>query len=110
MVVFEGFELLDVFGPLEMFGMINDRVDTVLIAEKAGPVASRTGPKTVADVSFADAPKLDIVMVPGGSGTRREVDNSAFLGAMKRLSEATPQVASVCTGSGLLAKAGLLNG
>lgn len=110
MVVFEGFELLDVFGPLEMFGMINDRVDTVLIAEKAGPVASRTGPKTVADVSFADAPKLDIVMVPGGSGTRREVDNPAFLGAMKRLAEATPQVASVCTGSGLLAKAGLLNG
>ena len=110
MVVFEGFELLDVFGPLEMFGMINDRVDTVLIAEKAGPGASRTGPKTVADVSFADAPKLDIVMVPGGSGTRREVDNSAFLGAMKRLAEATPQVASICTGSGLLAKAGLLNG
>ena len=110
MVVFEGFELLDVFGPLEMFGMINDRVDTVLIAEKAGPVASRTGPKTVADVSFADAPKLDIVMVPGGSGTRREVDNPAFLGAMKRLAEATPQVASICTGSGLLAKAGLLNG
>ncbi|MCP1470154.1 putative intracellular protease/amidase [Sphingobium sp. OAS761] len=110
MVVFEGFELLDVFGPLEMFGMLNDRIDTVLIADKAGPVKSRTGPATIADVSFADAPKLDIVMVPGGSGTRREVNNPAFLAAVKALADATPQVASVCTGSGVLAKAGLLNG
>jgi putative intracellular protease/amidase len=110
MVVFEGFELLDIFGPLEMFGMINDRISTVLIADKAGPVTSRTGPATIADVSFADAPKLDIVMIPGGSGTRREVNNPAFLEAVKNLAEATPQVATVCTGSAVLAKTGLLDG
>ena len=110
MVLFDGFELLDVFGPLEMFAMLNDRVDALLIAEKAGPVKSRTGPAAMADVGFADAPKLDIVMIPGGSGTRREVDNLAFLQAIKTLADATPQVASICTGSGLLAKAGLLDG
>lgn len=110
MVLFDGFELLDVFGPLEMFAMLNDRVDTLLIAEKAGPVKSRTGPAAMADVGFANAPKLDIVMIPGGSGTRREVDNPAFLQAIKTLADATPQVASICTGSGLLAKAGLLDG
>lgn len=110
MVLFDGFELLDVFGPLEMFAMLNDRIDTLLIAEKAGPVKSRTGPAAMADVGFADAPKLDIVMIPGGSGTRREVDNPAFLQAIKTLADDTPQVASICTGSGLLAKAGLLDG
>jgi len=110
MVLFDGFELLDVFGPLEMFAMLNDRIDTLLIAEKAGPVKSRTGPAAMADVGFANAPKLDIVMIPGGSGTRREVDNPAFLQAIKTLADATPQVASICTGSGLLAKAGLLDG
>lgn len=110
MVLFEGFELLDVFGPLEMFGMIKDRVEIVTIAEKAGPVKSGAGPAAMADHGFADAPRLDIVMIPGGIGTRREVDNPAFMQAFKALAEATPQVATICTGAGVLAKTGLLDG
>lgn len=110
MVLFDGFELLDVFGPLEMFGMLKDRVEIVMIAEKAGPVRSGAGPAAMADVGFADAPKLDIVMIPGGIGTRREVDRPAFLDAVKTLAQATPQVATICTGSGLLARTGLIDG
>lgn len=110
MVVFDGFELLDVFGPLEMFGMLKDRVEIVMIAQKAGPVKSGAGPATIADVSFADAPKLDIVMIPGGIGTRREVDNAPFMASIRAIAQATPQVATICTGSGVLAKTGLIDG
>ena len=110
MILFEGFELLDVFGPLEMFGMLKDRVEIILIAERAGPVKSGAGPAALADVAFADAPRLDIVMIPGGIGTRREVNNAAFLHAVAGLAKDAPQVATICTGSGVLAKTGLLDG
>lgn len=110
MVVFDGFELLDVFGPLEMFGMLKDRVEIVMIAQKAGPVKSGAGPATIADFGFADAPKLDILMIPGGMGTRREVNNPAFMAAIKDIAQTTAQVATICTGSGLLAKTGLIDG
>jgi putative intracellular protease/amidase len=110
MVLFDGFELLDVFGPLEMFGMLKDRVEILMIADKAGPVRSGAGPQAIADYGFADAPKLDIVMIPGGIGTRREVGNAAFLESIRAIADATPQVATICTGSGLLAKTGLIDG
>ena len=110
MVVFEGFELLDVFGPLEMFGGVRDKVDIYIIAERMGPVKSSAGPAVVVDRTMADAGALDIVMIPGGGGTRREVNNAAFLASFKALAEATPQVATICTGSAVLARTGLLDG
>ncbi|MFC3439873.1 DJ-1/PfpI family protein [Sphingobium rhizovicinum] len=110
MLLFDGFELLDVFGPLEMFGMLKDRVEILMIADKAGPVRSGAGPQAIADYGFAEAPKLDIVMIPGGIGTRREVGNAAFLESIRAIADATPQVATICTGSGLLAKTGLIDG
>lgn len=110
MILFDGFELLDVFGPLEMFGMLKDRVEIVMIAPQAGPVKSGAGPAAVADFGFADAPRLDIVMIPGGIGTRREVNDADFMAAIKTIAQATPQVATICTGSGLLAKTGLIDG
>lgn len=110
MVLFDGFQLLDVFGPLEMFGSVRDQVEILVIAERAGTVKSSAGPVTVVDHTFATAPKLDIVMVPGGGGTRREVNNPAFLSAVRSLSDAAPHVASICTGAAVLAKAGVLDG
>ncbi|WP_222130024.1 DJ-1/PfpI family protein [Bordetella genomosp. 13] len=110
MVVFEGFELLDVFGPLEMFGMLRDRVRIVMLADHAGQAASSGGPAVVVDHTFADAPALDVLIVPGGMGTRREVDNPSFIAAIRQLAQRTPHVASVCTGSAVLAKTGLLDG
>ncbi|MDI1296841.1 MAG: DJ-1/PfpI family protein, partial [bacterium] len=110
MVVFDGFELLDVFGPLEMFGLLRDKVEIVMIAERPGAVKSAAGPAVIADHGFSNAPKLDIVMLPGGMGTRREVNNPAFLAGFKALADATPKVATICTGSAVLAKTGLIDG
>ena len=109
-LLFEGFELLDVFGPLEMFGMAAEDFEIRLIAERGGVVASRQGPKSVIDDQLSAAPAIDVLFVPGGTGTRREVDNPVLLEWLKERSQQAELVSSVCTGSALLAKAGVLDG
>ena len=109
-VLFEGFELLDVFGPLEMFGLAADHFEIRLISETGGVVTSRQGPKSVCDDSFNTAPMINVLLVPGGIGTRREVNNPVLLNWLKERSQQAEFVASVCTGSALLAKAGVLDG
>jgi putative intracellular protease/amidase len=109
-VLFEGFELLDVFGPLEMFGLAADHFEIRLISENGGVVASRQGPKSICDDSFQSAPAIDVLLVPGGIGTRGEVNNPVLLDWLKERSQQAELVASVCTGSALLAKAGVLDG
>ena len=80
-LLFDGFELLDVFGPLEAWGMLamGGAWRIVTAAAKAGPVTSAQGPRALADTSLNDCPKLDVLLVPGGIGTRREVENEALL-------------------------------
>jgi len=109
-VLYPRFELLDVFGPAEMFGNLTGRVKLVMVAEKAGPVASAQGPKAVADFSFEDCPPLDMVLVPGGFGTIAELKNERLMDWLRDRSEKAEIVMSVCSGSALLAKAGLLDG
>ena len=108
--LFEGFELLDVFGPLEMFGLAADHFEFRLISETGGVVASHQGPKSVCDDSFQSAPAIDVLLVPGGIGTRREVNNPVLLDWLNERSKQAELVASVCTGSALLAKARVLDG
>ena len=109
-LLFEGFELLDVFGPLEMYGMAADHFDIRLICEHGGVIASRQGPKSIVDSSFCDAQEFDLLLVPGGPGTRHEVGNQVLLDWLKDQSQRATLVTSVCTGSALLAKAGVLDG
>jgi transcriptional regulator GlxA family with amidase domain len=109
-LLFAGFELLDVYGPLEMFGMLGERVRIVMLAEYPGNIQSNQGPLSVAEIALADAQHLDVLLVPGGMGTRREVTNQKFLDELKRQSGEARFVAGVCTGSALLAKAGVLDG
>jgi transcriptional regulator GlxA family with amidase domain len=109
-LLFEEFEILDVFGPLEMFSMLPDDFSIRLISEAAPVVAASGGPRSVIDDHFADDRRYDILMVPGGMGTRREVDNPALLQWLAATAARTEIVASVCTGSALLAKAGVLDG
>jgi putative intracellular protease/amidase len=109
-LLFEAFELLDVFGPLEMFSMLPDDFAIRLISQQAPVVAANGRPRSVVDDHFADDRHYDILMVPGGMGTRREVDNTALLHWLAAAAERAEIVASVCTGSALLAKAGLLDG
>jgi transcriptional regulator GlxA family with amidase domain len=109
-VLFPGFEVLDVFGPLEVFGGMPDHFDVVTVAERAGAVASAQRTSAVADTSFADCPACALLLVPGGIGTRREVENPALLDWLRTRTAAAELVMSVCTGAGLLARAGLLDG
>jgi putative intracellular protease/amidase len=109
-ILYEDFELLDLYGPLEMFGCLGDDVRIVTVAENVGPVRSTPGPETVAAFSFDDAPKLDLLLLPGGIGTLAQLGDEAlheFLRARSRTAEYTM---SVCSGSAILAKAGLLDG
>jgi transcriptional regulator GlxA family with amidase domain len=109
-VLFPEFELLDVFGPLEMFGMMKGTVDIAVVAERKGPVASAQGPEVLAHHDFDDAPQLDLILVPGGFGTRAEAENPRILGFLARRAADAEVVMSVCTGTSLLAGAGLLDG
>lgn len=108
-VLYPQFEVLDVFGPVEMWAYVPE-FQVVMISESGGPVRSTQGVEVVADYSFANAPQLDILMVPGGAGTRVELNNPAMLDFIRRQNEKTMLTTSVCTGSALLAKAGLLKG
>ena len=109
-LLFPGFELLDVFGPLEMFGTLGDTYRLEMVAETVGPVASRQGPKAIADVAIEDASPYDILLIPGGQGTRREVENAHLIDCLACHARASSIVATVCTGAALLARTGLLDG
>lgn len=111
-LLFPGFELLDVFGPLEAFGnlRVREHFAVTTVATAAGPVASAQGPVAVADHGLDDCPRLDLLLVPGGMGTRREVENERLLGWLRARAADAEIVMSVCTGAALLARAGLLDG
>ena len=115
-VLYPDFELLDLYGPLEMFGAIDEfgakekQLRIVTVAEKKGPVASYTGVETVARYDFADCPELDLILLPGGMGTIPQLANPALLDFLRKRSAGAEVTMSVCSGSALLAKAGLLDG
>ncbi len=109
-VLYPGFEVLDVFGPIEMWSYVPD-FQVITVAQTAGPVKSaQQGLSAMADYSFETAPKIDIIMVPGGVGTRTELTNDKFLAFLREKDKTSELTTSVCTGSALLAKAGLLKG
>jgi len=109
-VLFPGFELLDVFGPAEMFGNLRNQIELVMVAAASGAVASAQGPAAIADVSLSDCPPLDMLLVPGGIGTRREVENATLLDWLRTRAAGAEIVMTVCTGTALLARAGVLDG
>ena len=109
-LLYPDFELLDLYGPLEMFGTLGDDLTIVTIAEEVGPVASTQGPKTLADADFNNAPPLDLLLIPGGIGTFPALQSTAMLSFLQERSAQAKFTMSVCTGSALLAAAGLLDG
>ena len=109
-ILFPNFELLDFAGPLEMFGSLREQVEVVTVAEKPGPVKSTQGVEIDAAFGFADCPPTDFVLLPGGFGTFSEGQNEAMLAFLRRVCPPAQQVMTVCSGSGLLARTGLLDG
>jgi transcriptional regulator GlxA family with amidase domain len=109
--LFDDAEELDFAGPWEVFTSAarkeaGDRV--VTIAETSRPVRCAKGLRVLPDHGFADAPELDVVLVPGGQGTRREVDNPRLIDWLRKASARCRWVTSVCTGSLVLHGAGLV--
>jgi transcriptional regulator GlxA family with amidase domain len=111
-VLFERFELLDVFGPLEAWGTLaaTGQCKITTVAERSGAITSAQGPKAIAEFGFADCPHLDIILIPGGMGTRKEVSNRALVDWVKVRAEKAEVVSTVCTGTAILAHTGLLDG
>lgn len=112
-LLFPDAEELDFVGPWEVFTMAkgvqpDDRV--VTIAQTHEPVRCAKGLRVIPDHSFDDAPKLDVVLVPGGQGTRREVANSALIEWLRKTGAQCQWVTSVCTGALLLHEAGFAKG
>ncbi|WP_406112931.1 DJ-1/PfpI family protein [Streptomyces sp. NBC_01014] len=109
-VLFDRFTALDAVGPYEMLSSIPG-AETVFVAERTGPVRNEKGALAlVADKRLDEVPHPDIVVVPGGPGQSAQMENEALLGWLRTADSTSTWTTSVCTGSLLLAAAGLLKG
>lgn len=118
-LVFEDVEVLDFCGPFEALsvatalGETDDAAqlfDVSIIAQTAEVVSCRNGLRVVPDYTIETHPPLDIVVIPGGRGTRRERKNPVILDWVARQATTAQLTTSVCTGAFLLAAVGLLEG
>lgn len=109
-ILFPEFEMLDLYGPLEFYSFFRDEFEIRTVALMPGAVASSGGPDSVAQDAIGDGGTYDILLVPGGRGTRHVDNDAGFLTGLADLANRATIVTSVCTGSLLLAKAGLLDG
>lgn len=107
-ILFDGFELLDVFGPAEVFSKVPG-LQVEFASADGEPVASSQGVKVLPDATF-DSLVCDTAVIPGGQGTRALVKDADFLARIKRIAGRASLVCSICTGSAVLAEAGLLEG
>jgi transcriptional regulator GlxA family with amidase domain len=113
--LFEGAEELDWAGPWEVLAAWavqwpDDGVRVFTLAREEGTITCAKGLRVVPEETWASAPPLDVLVYPGGRGTRRELADGAVLDWVRGLAENGTVVASVCTGSLVLAAAGLLDG
>jgi transcriptional regulator GlxA family with amidase domain len=111
-VLYPDAEELDWAGPYEVFTMaaMGQDISVVTIAEAEGPVKCAKGLRVLPDHTFASAPSLDLVLVPGGQGSRVEMDNPVMIDWLRKAAEPCSWVTSVCTGAILLCRAGLASG
>ena len=119
-LVFPNVEVLDFCGPFEVFSVTRlseearreepSPFEVLLVAESTDIVVATGGLKVVPDVTLDTCPPLDILVVPGGWGTRSEINNERLVKWIGERGREVETLTSVCTGSMLLGKAGLLDG
>ncbi|MNR90399.1 Isonitrile hydratase [compost metagenome] len=119
-VIFDDVEVLDFCGPFEVFSVtrINSErrreepspFEVVLVAEHDKTITTTGGMRVQPDTTYAQCPPLDILLVPGGWGTRKEMHNSAMLAFVSAQAAQLETLTSVCTGALVLGNAGLLDG
>lgn len=119
-LVFPNVEVLDFCGPYEVFSVtrLNEErrreepspFEPVLVAEQDGAVTATGGLRVIPDYTIANCPPLEILVVPGGWGTRKEITNKPLLDWIVERAKQVETLTSVCTGAMLLGQAGLLDG
>jgi transcriptional regulator GlxA family with amidase domain len=114
-LLFDEVEVLDFAGPFEVFSVTGRRenatpFNVVTVAERAGVIHARSGLAVTPRHAFSDCPAPDILVIPGGFGTRREMHNEGVIGWIRSQAANVEILLSVCTGALLLARAGLLAG
>ncbi len=118
-VLFDRAEELDWVGPFEVFTMAREvannegaaaRIRVVLVSETGKIVTGAKGLRNEVDGSFADAPAFDVLLIPGGIGTRTERENPVMLDFLRKKAAEVQWLTSVCTGSAVLEAAGLTKG
>ena len=119
-VIFDEVEVLDFCDPFEVFSVTRLNAErrqedpssftVLLVSQFKRPAITTGGMKVIPDVTFADCPALDMLVVPGGWGTRKERDNDTLLSFVRSRAPQVETLASVCTGALILGRAGLLDG
>jgi transcriptional regulator GlxA family with amidase domain len=119
-LVFPDVEVLDFCGPFEVFSVtrLNEELrreepspfEVLVVAEQAGTVTTTGGMKVTPHHTIDTCPPLDILVVPGGWGTRAVIKNARLVDWIKARAAQVETLTSVCTGSMLLGQAGLLDG
>ena len=109
-LLFPGFEMLDACGPMEIWGNLDKNITLITVAKTEGPVASAQGVELVAQMSLAEAPKLDLLLVPGGFGAVKAFKDAETIAWLRERSAQAEITMSVCNGASILAAAGLLDG
>lgn len=109
MLVFPKITALDILGPFEVLARAPD-CSAQLVWKDMSPIRGDTGLQILPDVDFASAPQFDVIVVPGGPGQTDLMEDEEVLGFLRTQASGADLVTSVCTGSLLLAAAGLLSG
>jgi len=114
-LVFPEVDVLDATGPAEVFGAVGAATASAgfrvsLVAQGPAPVRTTVGVRLLPDCTVSEIEHLDLLVVPGGDGSRRVVDEAAHLQAVRTLTQRASRVLSVCTGARILAALGLLDG
>lgn len=107
-ILFSDFETLDVFGPVEVFGKVEKC--TIKYYSQLGGIISNKDGLRIETQPIDNIEINDVLFIPGGSGTRKEVENIEFLHQIRNLAENSQYILTVCTGSALLARTGLFDG
>lgn len=108
-LLFEDFETLDVFGPVEILGRLTELYKINFYSLLGGQIKNMHGISILTEGLAEINNGVDIFLIPGGHGTRKEIDNTLLIDKIREISEMSKFVLTVCTGSALLAKTALLD-
>jgi len=113
-LLFDDAEVLDFCGPFEVFSVASTQTESpsfnVFTVAENSPVKARNGLSVNPDYTLDGCPESALLLIPGGIGSRKEMNNKPLVHWIKRTAESAELVLSVCTGALLLGKAGLLDG